>query len=97
MLHAQGPIPSWTFYFLGAKTGQNFLISLVQRCVVFCCLNKCQGRDIISKLNTISQLVQGGCELSRRGTLAPLHLGRLGPRDQGCASLSHFSPHSYAN
>ena len=45
-LHIQRPIPSRTSYFLGTKTQQNFLTSLVQRHSSSCYLNKLQSRGI---------------------------------------------------
>lgn len=42
MLHIQELIPSRTSFFLGAKTQQNFLISLIQKHNSFCYLNELQ-------------------------------------------------------
>ena len=46
ILHSQWVISSRTSYFLGTKTQQSFLISLVQQHSSFCYLNKLQGRGI---------------------------------------------------
>jgi len=81
ILHSQWVISSRTSYFLGTKTQQSFLISLVQQHSSFCYLNKLQGRGIhqqtLASLIISLQLVSVGpcrahsCRLPFHTTLHP--------------------------